>query len=101
MFITVYLLSCQMKLIRRNKKVAINIVVSVIVSGTRQKMANYTVSYGLDIPVRGPFICLQATMMDTIALHFMCEIVGQLKREANAVARRINVFSDFDDRHRC
>jgi hypothetical protein len=33
--------------------------------------------------------CLQATMMDAIALHIMCKIVGQLKREANAVARRI------------
>jgi hypothetical protein len=75
--------------------VARNIFVSVIVSGARQNMANYTVSYGIATPVPGPFVCLQATIMDAIALHFMCEIVGQLKREANAVARRINVFQTF------
>ena len=69
-----------------------NIVVSVIVSVAKQNMANYTVPYGLATPVPGPFVCLQATMMDAIALHFMCEIVGQLKREANAVARRIDFF---------
>jgi hypothetical protein len=72
--------------------VARNIVAIIIVSGARQNMANYTVPYGLATPVSGPFICLQATMMDAIALHFMCEIVGQLKREANAVARRIQFF---------
>jgi hypothetical protein len=81
--------------------VAINIVVSVIVSGARQNMANYTVPYGLDTPVPGPFVCLQATMIDAIALHFMCGIVGQLKREAKAVARRINFFPDFGVRRRC
>jgi hypothetical protein len=52
-------------------------------------MANYNVPYVLATPVPGPFVCLQATMMDALALHFMCEIVGELKREANAVARRI------------
>jgi hypothetical protein len=52
-------------------------------------MANYNVPYGLATPVPGAFVFLQATMMGVIALHFMCEIVGQLKREANAVARRI------------
>jgi hypothetical protein len=72
--------------------VARNIVASIIVSGARQNMANYTVPYGLATPVPGPFVCLQAKMMDAIALHFMCEIVGQLKREANAVARRINLI---------
>jgi hypothetical protein len=81
--------------------VARNIVASVIVSGARQNMADYTVTYGLATPVPGPFVCLQATMMDTIALHFMCEIVGQLKRDVNAVARRIDVFSDFGGRRRC
>jgi hypothetical protein len=58
------------------QKGARNIVASVIVSGARQNMANYTLPYGLARPVPGPFVCLQATMMDAIALHFMCEIVG-------------------------
>jgi hypothetical protein len=57
-----------------------------------KNMANYNVPYGLVTLVPGPFVCLQATMMDVIALHFMCEIVGQLKREASAVARRIKFF---------
>jgi hypothetical protein len=74
--------------------VARNIVVSVIVSGARQNMANYTVPYGPVTPVPDHVVCLQATMMDAIALHFMCEIVGQLKREANAVARRIDFFCE-------
>jgi hypothetical protein len=74
--------------------VAGNIVASVIVSGARQNMANYTIPYGLATPVPGRFVCLQATMMDAIALHFMCKNVGQLKREANAVARRINFFCE-------
>jgi hypothetical protein len=74
--------------------VARNIVASVIVSGARQNMANYTVPYGLATPVPGHVVCIQATMMDAIALHFMCEIVGQLKREANVVARRINFFCE-------
>jgi hypothetical protein len=40
-------------------------------------------------------------MMDAIALHFMCEIVGQLKREANVVARRITFFFEtFLARHK-
>jgi hypothetical protein len=72
--------------------VARNIVASVIVSDARQNMANYTVTYGLVTLFPGPFVYLQVTTMDAIALHFMCKIVGQLKREANAVARRINFF---------
>jgi hypothetical protein len=81
--------------------VARNIVASVIVSGARQNMANYTVPFGLVTPVPGPFVCLHATMMDTINLHSMCEIVGQLKRQANAVARRINFFCEtFLARHK-
>jgi hypothetical protein len=74
--------------------VARNIVASVIVSGARQNMANYFVPYGLVTIVPGPFVCPQATTMDAIALHLMCEIVGQLKREANAVARRIKFFCE-------
>jgi hypothetical protein len=74
--------------------VAINSVASVIVSGARQNMANYTLPYRLVTLVPGHFVCIQATMMDAIDLHFMCEIVGQLKREAAAVARRINFFGE-------
>jgi hypothetical protein len=33
-------------------------------------------------------------MMDAIDLYFMCEIVGQMKREASAVARRITFFCE-------